>query len=90
MKPLQVYMDEPELARLDEWSRRHGMTKSQAVRAALRAVMHTESDDPLLRLSGLVQGLPRDASTRLDHYLQETFVAGPPTTKRRSKARVRR
>ena len=90
MKPLQVYMNEDELARLDEWSRRHGMNKSQAVRAAVRAITRTADDDPLLGLSGSIQGLPQDASARLDEYLQETFVARPPPLKRPAKARVRR
>ena len=90
MKPLQVYMDEAELARLDNWSRRHGMSKSQAVRAALRAVMRSDDDDALLGLSGSVHGLPADASVDFDRYLQETFVAKPPKARRPTKARVRR
>ena len=75
-------MDEADLARLDAWSRRRGMTKSQAVRAALRAVMRAEDADPVLGLSGSVQGLPADASADFDRHLQETFVARPPHAKR--------
>lgn len=90
MKPLQVYMNEDELARLDAWSRRHGMNKSQAIRAAVRAITRVADEDPLLGLSGSIQGLPQDASARLDDYLQETFVARPPQPKRPAKARLRR
>jgi hypothetical protein len=90
MKPLQVYMNEDELARLDAWSRRHGMNKSQAVRAALRAITREPEEDSLLGLSGSIQGLPPDASARIDDYLQETFVARPPHLERPAKARVRR
>ena len=83
-------MDEAELARLDAWSRQRGLTKSQAVRAALRATMRVDTDDPLLAMSGSIDGLPPDASANLDRYLQETFVARPAIVKQRSKARVRR
>jgi hypothetical protein len=90
MKPLQVYMDEGELARLAIWSRRRGLTKSQAVRMALRATMRAVGDDPLLELSGSIYGIPSDSSAQFDRYLQETFVARPPSSKRSAKARVRR
>ncbi len=90
MKPLQVYMDEGELARLAAWSRQRGLTKSQAVRMAVRATMRAVGDDPLLQLSGSIHGLPSEASAQFDRYLQETFVARPPASKRSSKARVRR
>jgi hypothetical protein len=90
MKPLQVYVSEDELARLDAWSREHGMNKSQAVRAALRAVTRAPGEDPLLALSGSIQGLPKDASSELDKYVQETFVARPTRPRRPAKARVRR
>ena len=88
MKPLQVYMEEDELARLDAWSRRNGMNKSQAVRVALRAITRAPAEDAVLGLSGFIQGLPRDASAAIDTYLQETFVARPP--RRPAKTRVRR
>jgi hypothetical protein len=90
MKPLQVYMDEGDLARLDAWSRQRGLTKSQAVRVALRATMRADDDDPLLDLSGSIHGLPADAGANLDRYLQETFVARPTTVKHSAKARIRR
>ena len=90
MKPLQVYLDEAELARLDTWVHRHGLTKSQAVRVALRAMTRAKDEDPLLSLSGSIQGLPSDLSTNFDRHLQETFVARPPRTKRAAKTRLRR
>lgn len=92
MKPLQVYVDEADLGRLDAWSREHGMTKSQAIRAAIRALTRAAEDDPLLALSGSVQDrLPPDCSERFDQYLQETFVAEAPAAyaKRRTKTRTR-
>ena len=95
MSPLQVYVDEADLRRLDAWSRARGWTKSQAVRAAIRVLTRAVDEDPLLAASGMVQGLPPDASERFDHYLQEAFVAkqasktGPPSTKRLP-SRVRR
>jgi hypothetical protein len=96
MKPLQVYVDDAELARLEAWTRRQGMTKSQAIRAAIRALTHTPGEDPLLALSGMVQDrLPPDCSVHFDRYLQETFVAEPPppryrARRRRTRARARR
>lgn len=93
MKPLQVYVDDADLARLEDWSRERRMTKSQAIRAAIRALTHPkEADDPLLSLSGMVHDrLPADVSEHFDRYLQETFVAEPPAsyTKRRRRTRAR-
>ena len=92
MKPLQVYVDEAELARLEDWSRTRRMTKSQAIRAAIRGLTHGREDDPLLSLSGMVHDrLPPDVSEHFDRYLQETFVAEPPApyTKRRRTSRTR-
>ena len=95
MKPLQVYVDPADLARLEDWSRARGMTKSQAIRAAIRALTQRQDDDPLLSLSGMVHDrLPADVSEHFDRYLQETFVAEAPASYprrgRRSRARARR
>ena len=95
MKPLQVYIEENELARLDDWSRARGMTKSQAIRAAIRALTRPKEEDPLLSLSGMVHDrLPPDCSERFDRYLQETFVAEPSPSyaqhRRRPATRTRR
>jgi len=92
-KPLQVYLDEADLARLEQWSTARGVTKSQVVRAAVRAFTRPRMADPVLELSGIAEGLPPDASERFDHYLMETYVAErPPATRRRSatKAAARR
>jgi hypothetical protein len=79
MKPLQVYVAEEELARLDEWAKTRRMTKSQAIRAAIRALTTPAESDPLLSLSGMVHDrLPADVSENFDRYLQETFVAEAP------------
>lgn len=86
-RPLQVYLDDQDLERLEAWARRRGWTKSQAVRVAVRALTRPPADDPLLELSGDIDGLPDDLSERFDRYLNETFVAEPLA---RSRARRRR
>jgi hypothetical protein len=89
-RPLQVYIEEDDLARLEAWSRQRGWTKSQAIRAAVRALTRSPDDDPLLKASGMIEGLPSDLSANLDRYLEETFVAKTPAARRRpSKARPR-
>jgi hypothetical protein len=82
MKPLQVYVDDADLARLESWSRQRNMTKSQVIRAAIRALTHPgANDDPLLSLSGMVHDrLPADVSEQFDRYLEETFVAKAPAS----------
>lgn len=94
MKPLQVYVDDTELERLDAWSRQRGWTKSQAIRAAIRALTQSQPTDPILSLSGMVHGLPADCSEHFDRYLNETFVAEAPAEyrarRRRAKPSVRR
>ena len=93
-RPLQVFLDEADLDRLDAWARARGWTKSQAVRAAVRALTRGRDEDPLLRASGMIEGLPPDASEQLDRYLNESFVAetrAPYRTRRgRSKPALRR
>ena len=93
-RPLQVYLDERDLERLDAWARERGWTKSQAVRAAVRALTRQPAEDPLLDLSGDIDGLPADLSQNFDRYLDETFVAEPPAPyrarRRRSRTAVRR
>ena len=94
MKPVQVYFPEPELSRLESWARRRGVTKSQAVRAAVRMLTQSPEEDPILALSGLVDLGPADLSERVDEYLEETHVAeGSPRYGRRrrsGRARIRR
>jgi hypothetical protein len=74
-KPLQIYMEDEEFERLEKWARERGWTKSRAVRFALRALTQTPEPDPLLSASGMIESLPEDLSERIEHYLQETFVA---------------
>lgn len=81
MKPLQVYIADEEFARLEEWTRERGMTKSEALRLALRALTRPAAEDPILSLSGLMRDdLPPDCAEHFDRYLQETFVAEAPAT----------
>ena len=77
-RPLQVYLDERDLEQLDAWARARGWTKSQAIRAAVRALTRQRVEDPLLDLSGDIDGLPADLSAHFNRYLHETFVAEPP------------
>jgi hypothetical protein len=93
-KPLQVYLDDHDLDRLEAWARERGWTKSQAIRVAIRALTRKPADDPLLGLSGDIDGLPADLSANFQRYLDETFVAESPalyrTNRRRSAKPVRR
>lgn len=90
MKPLQVYIDDAELRRLETWTRQRGWTKSQAIRAAVRALTRSQERDPLLQASGMIDGLPPDVAEGFDHYLQETFLANGPAKRKPPRARVRR
>jgi len=91
---MQVYLDDHDLARLEAWARQQGLTKSQAIRAAIRALTRRPAEDPLLDLSGDIEGLPTDLSASFDRYLNETFVAESPAPyrarRRRARATVRR
>jgi Ribbon-helix-helix protein, copG family len=93
-RPLQVYLDDQDLQQLDAWARERGWTKSQAVRVAIRALTRRPAEDPLLELSGDLDGLPEDLSENFDRYLSETYVAEPPASyrarRRRSRPPVRR
>ena len=74
-RPLQVYLEDSELDRLEKWADERGWTKSQAVRFALRALTCAQDEDPLLSASGMIDGLPEDLSQNIDRYLLETYVA---------------
>ena len=90
---LHVYLDDADLDRLEAWARERGWTKSQAVRAAVRALTRQPVGDPLLPLSGDIDGLPADLSASFQRYLDETFVAESPApyrTRRRPRRPVRR
>ncbi len=92
-KPLQVYLDEAELERLEAFSSARGWTKSQTIRAAIRALTRERGEDPILELSGDIEGLPADFSENFHQHLNETFVAEPSGTyraRRRSRSTVRR
>ena len=92
-RPLQVYLDDDDLARLEAWSRNKGCTKSAVVRAAIRAFTRPSERDPLLAASGMIDGLPADGAERFDQYLNQTYVAERPPayrTRRTPAKRVRR
>jgi hypothetical protein len=90
-KPLQVYLEDEDLERLEAFARERGWSKSQAIRTAVRALTRRPADDPVLDLSGDIDGLPPDLSREFDRYLNETFVAEPPATYRaRRRTPVRR
>jgi hypothetical protein len=90
-KPVQVYLEDDELARLEAFARERGWTKSQVIRTAVRALTRRPSADPVLDLSGDIDALPPDLSRDFDRYLNETFVAEPRATYRvRRRQTVRR
>jgi hypothetical protein len=68
-------MNEQEIELLDVWASERGWTKSHAVRMAIRALIKAREEDPLLKSSGMIEGLPDDLSIRIDDYLKETFIA---------------
>ena len=88
-RPVQVYIDDDDLDRLNAWARQRGWSKSQAVRAAIRALTRLPAGDPILELSGMLEGLPADVSANFDRYLDETYVAegSAPYRTRRSRSR---
>lgn len=89
--PLQVYLDDDDLARLDAFARERGWTKSQVIRAAVRALTRRPASDPLLELSGDIDGLPPDLSREFHRYLNETYIAEPhPPYRARRRTTVRR
>lgn len=75
--PLQVYLDRDDRALLERVARRVGLSKAEAVRAAVRrwAMDLSAQDDPLLGLIGSVDDpeLPTDLSTRADEYAVEGY-----------------
>ena len=92
-RPLQVYLDERDLERLEAWAQERGWTKSQAIRAAVRALTRRPAKDPILDLSGDIDNLPSDLSVNFKRYLDETYVAEPRApyrARRRSRPALRR
>ncbi len=89
IKPLQIYMDEHELALLSAWARERGWTKSRAVRAAIRALTRAQEKDTLMQGCGMIDGLPADLSERIDEYLGESFVAEKADSNYRRRRRSR-
>jgi ribbon-helix-helix CopG family protein len=94
-RPLQVYLEDDDLDRLEAWARSRGWTKSQTIRAAVRALIRSEHvGDPLLSASGMIDALPADLSARFDEHLDATFVAeaspGYRATTKTRRARPRR
>ena len=90
-RPVQVYLEDADLARLEHWARERGWTKSRAIRLAVRALTRPVTDDPILELSGMFEGLPPDLSEHFDRYLDQTYVAehGPTYRSRRGRAKPR-
>jgi hypothetical protein len=80
-RPLQVYLDDVEWERLEEWAADHGWTKSQAIRAAIRALTRPKEEDPILSLSGTIQDLSPDLSDRFSEAIAETFVVAERSPK---------
>jgi hypothetical protein len=93
-RPIQVYLEKPDLDRLEAWSRARGWTKSRAIRLAIRTLTRAPADDPVLELSGMFEGLPADLSEHFQRHLDATYVAeqGAPygTRGRRRRSGLRR
>jgi len=93
-RPLQVYLDDQDLQRLEAFARSRGWTKSHAIRAAIRALTKESPSDPLLDLSGDIDGLPPDLSRNFHRYLNETYIAEPTVAygarRQRTRKTVRR
>lgn len=92
VRPLQVFLEERDFDRLEAWARQRGWTKSQAVRAAVRAMTRAPEEDPLLAATGMIDGLPADCSAAFDQYLEATFVTETQAryARRRTRGAVRR
>jgi hypothetical protein len=73
IRPLRVYLDDGDLERLKLWAREHRCTRSQAIRLAIRMLTCQPADDPLLGLSGDIDGLPADLSGNFRRYLDLTL-----------------
>jgi hypothetical protein len=86
-RPLTIYLDGPDLERLEIRSHQRGWTKSQAVRAAIHALTGTAGDDPLLGVNGMADGLPSDLSDRFDHYLDRSLSGRHHSDRHRSTVR---
>jgi hypothetical protein len=90
MPTLQVYLNGQDLDRLEAWARERGWTKSQAIRAAVRALTREPGDDPLLELSADLDGLPADLSANFRRHLDKTFGAESPAPCRARRSRPAR
>lgn len=90
-RPIQVYLDDADLERLERWAAERGWTKSRAIRLAVRTLTRPASSDPILELSGMFEGLPADLSENFDRHLNQTYVAenAPAYGIRRSRAKSR-
>lgn len=70
---LHISLDDNSLSLLKDIAQRRRWTKSQVITAAIRALIREDRNDPLLDLSGDIDGLPPDLSRRFGGYLNETF-----------------
>ena len=70
-KRLRVYLEDEDHARLEAFARARGWTKSRTVRVAIQALSRSPARDPVLELSGDIDGLPRNLSRDFDRYLSE-------------------
>jgi hypothetical protein len=90
MKPLQVYLSDGDAERLTGWARARRLTKSEAVRQAVRALVGREEEDPFFAVIGILSGGPRDGSTDHDRYLVEALRAQQTKPQRTDAVRRRR
>ncbi len=78
-RPIQVYLDEEDRARLERLAGRFGLSMAETLRIALRrlAAEAWGEEDPLLRLAGSLESadVPADLSTRHDEYAVSGYPA---------------
>lgn len=73
--PVQVDLDQDDLARLEAFARERGWTRSQVIRTAVGALTRPPAVDPLLELSGDIDGLPPDLSHEFHRHLNDDSSA---------------
>lgn len=82
-RAVRVYLEVEDLDRLDTYARERGWTRSRALRTAVRMLTgRPEDDDPLLDLSGDLDGLPANLSTCFDRELSKSFALAPAAGRR--------
>ena len=81
-RPISIYLDEGELAGLEDWARERGWPRSRAIRFAIRELVRPAADDPILGVSGMFE--PRAGGVEL---LANSPALMPASGKRAARSR---